>query len=251
MQERYVSITTHDGRMDTFIVSPDSTKPAPAVVMYQNIGGLSERLIAMARRVAANGYHCAVPDLYYRLGKIVFDTDSTNEHVLAMRRIAGASLVNAKIMDDTRALLDFLATERAIRQDGMGTIGYCQGGRCSALAAAFFPDRFKAAAALYGTRLITDAPDSPHLVFDRMQGEIYFGFAERDQHNPPPTIERVKEVLKRCSVRSQVEVHPGAEHGFAIPDQRFYHKDASERAWDHIFAMFARQIPLEGSGHSG
>jgi len=243
MQERYVSIATPDGRMDTFIACPDSGTPAPAVVMYQNIGGLSERLLTMARRVAANGYYCAVPDLYYRLGKIVFDTDSTDEHVLALRRIAGASLANAKVMDDTRALLDFMAKERAVRQDGMGTIGYCQGGRFCALAAAFFPDRFKAAAALYGTRLVTDAPDSPHLVLDRIRGEIYFGFAEHDPLSPPSTIEKIREVMKHCRAKSIVEVHPGTEHGFAIPDQRFYNREASERAWTRIFAMLAPRAP--------
>jgi carboxymethylenebutenolidase len=68
MKERFVNVTTADGGMPVCIAEPAGTGPFPAVVMYQNVGGLSQVLIELARRVAANGYYCALPDLYYRLG---------------------------------------------------------------------------------------------------------------------------------------------------------------------------------------
>ena len=93
MQERHVHVTTPDGQMETFIVHPDGTGPFPAVVMFQNVGGLSEILRGMARRVAAAGYYCAVPSLYYRLGTIVIDPDSKDEKILGLRKIASGSLI--------------------------------------------------------------------------------------------------------------------------------------------------------------
>ena len=75
MRERNDFVETPDGRMEAFIAHPDGPGPFTSIVMYQNVGGLSDLMRAMARRVAAQGYYCAVPDLYYRLGKIVIDAD--------------------------------------------------------------------------------------------------------------------------------------------------------------------------------
>ena len=122
MQERSEFIDTADGRMEAFIASPDGPGPFSAVVMYQNVGGLSDLMRVMARRVAAQGYYCVVPDLYYRLGKIVIDADSKSEPVLAVRKAVISSLNNGIVMADTRALLDFMvspALAQIKRRNGM------------------------------------------------------------------------------------------------------------------------------------
>ncbi len=229
--------------METFIVHPDGAGPFPTIVMFQNVGGLSDILRGMARRVAQEGYYCAVPSLYYRLGTIVIDPDSKDEKVLALRKIASGSLVNGKVVEDTRALLEFVAQDGAARPGPKGTVGYCQGGRFSVLAAGHFPDEFKAAASLFGTQLITQKDDSPHLLLKKLQGEIYFGFAEHDHSAPPETVEQIRAGLEQCAVRSLVEVHPGTEHGYAFPGRVVYHKEASELSWQRIFDMYKRQIP--------
>ena len=54
--ERHIAIPTDDGTMETFIVHPDGDGPFPAVVMYQNVRGLSEQLrevLAMTRSLPA------------------------------------------------------------------------------------------------------------------------------------------------------------------------------------------------------
>ena len=38
------------------------------------------------------------------------------------------------------------------------------------------------------------------------------------------------------------EVHPGAEHGYALPDRDIHDKRAANRDWELIFAMFRRQL---------
>ena len=42
-----------------------------------------------------------------------------------------------------------------------------------------FPERFKATASLFGTRLITDDEGSVHHYVPTMQGEVYRGLAEQ------------------------------------------------------------------------
>ena len=244
MAERHVHVETADGRMQTFIAHPHGKGPFPGIVMYQNVGGLSDILRGMARRAAQAGYYCAVPELYYRLGTIVIDPDSHDELIMGLRRIASGSMRNDKVMEDTRSLLDYMDKDPLVKSGPKGTIGYCMGGRFSVYAAGTFPETFKATVSLFGTRLITDAPDSPHLKLAKIQGEVYCGFAEHDPSMPLPMVEKFKQLLEeQCKAKFQVEVHPGTEHGYAFPGRRVYHKEASERSWERTFAMFKRQIP--------
>lgn len=245
MQEQHVQVATPAGPMETCIVHPNGRGSFPAVILYQNVGGLSEMLCNMGRRVASMGYYCALPDLYHRLGKVVIDPDSHDEHVLAVRRAASGSMTHAQVIEDTAALLAFLDTEQAVQAGPMGCIGYCMGGRFVIVVAGTFPERFKATASLFGTRLITDDEDSAHHYVSKMRGEVYCGFAEHDPSAPLPMVEEFTKLLERCAVTSLAEVHPGTLHGYAFPGRTVYHKAASERSWARIAAMFERQLPTQ------
>lgn len=242
MQERNIVVETEDGKMDAFIVHPDTPGPFATVVMYQNVSGLSDSMRGMARRVAAEGYYCAVPDLYYRLGKIVIDADSEDSRMQEIRKVAIQSLENRAVMADTRALLDAMAADPLARPRPGGVVGYCMGGRYSLLAAAHFPDVFKACASLFGTGLMTDAPDSPHRLVPRIQGEVYCGFAEHDSLAPPQVVAQIEAGLRQGAATCVVETHPGTTHGYAFPGRPCYQKEAAEKSWQRIFEMFRRQL---------
>ena len=68
MIESNVIIQTADGQMDTFVCHPKEGGPHPAVVMYMDAPGIRDELRDMARRIAADGYFVALPNLYYRIG---------------------------------------------------------------------------------------------------------------------------------------------------------------------------------------
>src|SRR3954470_24291836 len=114
--DRMASVQTSGGKMDLFVAHPAGTGPYPVVVMYHNVGGLSPLLMALARRVASNGYYCAMPDLYYRLGKIIIDPDNKDPHVLAVRKAVIDSLSDAGVMADTRDLLNLIEGDPAARK---------------------------------------------------------------------------------------------------------------------------------------
>ena len=96
---------------------------------------------------------------------------------------------------------------------------------------------------MHGTRLVTEGSDSAHLAARNAQGELYCGFAEKDAFAPMSTIVAVAEALKDGPMKYRYEIHPGAEHGSALPDRDIHDKRAANRDWELIFAMFARQIP--------
>ena len=124
----------------------------------------------------------------------------------------------------------------------MGAVGYCMSGQFAINAAATFPDRLAAAASMYGTYLVTDKPDSPHLAARKSRAELYFGCAETDRWAPMELVENLKASLAADKIDAEVEIYPGVEHGFAFPQRPAYDKDAAERHWERLSALYRRRL---------
>ena len=115
-------------------------------------------------------------------------------------------------------------------------------GRYITTAAAHYPTQIKAAASLYGVGIVTDKEDSPHLLLDKIQGELYYGFAERDQHVPDHVIPDLRKALKKAKVKSRVEVFDGTDHGFCFPERAIYAPEASEASWARLLDLWERNL---------
>jgi carboxymethylenebutenolidase len=153
-------------------------------------------------------------------------------------------LTDPMAMDDTQALLGFLDGGEPVRRAPMGCIGWCLGGRLVVRAGARFPERFAAMASLHPTTMVTGEADSAHRLLSTLRGEIYFGLAELDRHSQPDTIAALRASLESAPVRSHIEVHRGIDHGYALPDRDIFDKQAANRDWERIFAMFRRRLQL-------
>jgi carboxymethylenebutenolidase len=252
MRERFAEISTSDGRMDAFVIHPEEGGPFPAVIVLMDIWGLREELFDIARRIATVGYHCTVPNFWYRRGKVRFEFRDANGRMRSLNTLPQATqdeihanmkqVTDRMIMADIGAVLSFLDGEPA-KKGPKGTVGYCLGGRLSLAAAAEYPEHFRASASMHGTSLVSDAPDSPHRFVENMRGEIYCGFGERDPYAPPSTRETLAKLFAGCAdVTYRHIVHAGAEHGYALPDRDIFDKASYNRDWEHIFAMFRREL---------
>ena len=105
-----------------------------------------------------------------------------------------------------------------------------------------YPDRIACAASVYGARLMTDLPDSAHLLTDRIQGEMYFACAEHDHYISNQTLGIIEGLMKQFGTRGSIEYYPESEHGFAFPQRRAFHKASAERHWERLFELFARNL---------
>ena len=163
------------------------------------------------------------------------------EQADALRR-HGMALSNAMVDEDVGALLKYFAHE-PVSQGPVGSVGFCMGGRHAMYVGGTRPERMQATASLHGTQLVGDKPDSPHLMADRFRGEIYCGFAEFDPHAPPQVVTALENLLSgRANVKYRSVVHPGARHGYSIPDRDIYDHAAAEKDWAEIFAMYERVL---------
>lgn len=241
MIERELDIPTADGAMNSFVVHPEEGGPHPVVLFYMDAPGKREELHDMARRIAAVGYFVVLPNLYYRKTR-EFSMVRTEEGMARMFAMMG-HLSNRLIVEDTRALLDFVDTQQQADASRIGALGYCMSGSFVLAAAAHYPDRLRCAASIYGTKLVTDSEDSPHRLLERVRGEIYLACAETDSYVPRSMVDAFEAAAKKAGARCRIEWYPGTQHGFAFPQRAgIYDKPSAERHWERLFALFERNL---------
>jgi carboxymethylenebutenolidase len=244
MIDQQIEIPTRDGHITTFITHPERGGPHPVILFYMDAPAIREELRDMARRLGTSGYYVMLPNLYYRAGVMELGPVPPDPEAPERKRMFAlmASLDIAMVMADTTALLGFADSQAAAQSDVVGTVGYCMSGRYAINAATHFPGRVRAAASIYGTQLATDQPDSPHLAGAKTKAELYFGCAETDIYAPVETIETLTAAMRQEGANAEVEIYPGTHHGFAFPKRPVYHRDAAERHWERLLALYRRNL---------
>ena len=242
MIDQQIDIATKDGKTTTFITHPERGGPFPVIIFYMDAPAIREELRDMARRLGTSGYYVMLPNMYYRSGVMEIGPIPPDPDAPERKRMFGFmnSIDIPMVMEDTKALLAYAETQAAANTKIVGTLGYCMSGRYAVNAATHFPDRVKAAASVYGTHLATDQPDSPHLAASKTKAELYFACAETDIYAPQEIIDKVK--LAMQGTKNEVEIYPGTHHGFAFPKRPVYHRDAAERHWERLLALYRRNL---------
>ena len=234
------TVTTADGTCPVHLFTPEGSGPWPGVVMFPDAGGARETFYQMAAKLAGYGYTVLLPDVYYRRGNwapfdmaTVFDDEKERDRLMFMI----GRLTPDKITSDATAFFDYLAARPEVSGERFGVCGYCMGGRISVMVAGRLPDRVAAVASFHGGGLVTDTPDSPHLLADRMTATVYVGGAENDASFTADHAEQLDKALTAAGVRHTIEWYQAA-HGFAVPDNPPYDAAADERHWTAMTATF-------------
>jgi carboxymethylenebutenolidase len=245
MIEHTTDIGTQDGAMETFICHPERNGPYPAVFLLMDAPGVREELRDMARRLASVGYYVVLPNLYYRAGRdtlfgpdVLQDGSAERERMRAVR----TRMTIPPVMDDVAAMLDFVGREQEVKPGSVGCHGYCMSGPYALAAAARFPERVAAAASFYGTWLVSDAEESPHLSLGKARGELYIACAEHDELAPLPMVDELRRLFAASGATGEIELYPGVHHGFAFPQRWCYDRPAAERHWERLIALYRRRL---------
>jgi carboxymethylenebutenolidase len=145
---------------------------------------------------------------------------------------------------DAAAYIAFLdAREEVDRSRKIGTQGYCMGGTLVVRTAAHLPQRIGAGASFHAGGLVTDKPDSPHLLAPKIKARMYFGIASNDDSRQPDAKDKLKEAFAAARVSAEIEVY-SALHGWCIRDMpvregvAIYNKPEAERAWGKLVALY-------------
>ena len=229
-----VDVQTEDGVAQAHLATPRGG-PYPAVLLYMDAFGLRPQIERMADRLASEGYVALAPNVFYR----DHDADLGTSDFAVLREYMKALTPDA-VERDARAYLDFLSARDDVADGPVGVTGYCMGGRLALLTAGRLPERVAAAASFHGGNLASDAPESPHLLADRIRAEVYVAHADQDRSMPPEQMERLEAALE--GVTHRAELYEGARHGFTMSDLEVYDEQADERHWRELLGLLARTI---------
>jgi carboxymethylenebutenolidase len=113
--------------------------------------------------------------------------------------------------------------------------------------AAAVPQRVGAGASFHGGGLVTDKPDSPHLLAPRIKARMYFGIASSDDQRQPDAKDELREAIAMAGVPAEIEVYP-AKHGWCVPDMPvdngapIYNMREAERAWKKLVELYKTSL---------
>jgi carboxymethylenebutenolidase len=245
-----VAITTPDGVCDAALVHVKQGA-SPAVILFTDVFGLRPVMRSMAKRLAAGGYTVLVPNPFYRTTKapgLSTDIDFNNAADRAKIDVLRAPLTADAVMRDAVAYVKFLDAQTSVNPKApMGVFGYCMGGPMTLQAAAALPSRIGAGASFHGGGLVTDKPDSPHLLVPKIKAQYYFGIAMNDDQRQPDAKTQLKQAFQAAKLPAKIEVYDGCLHGWCIKDMPMttgkppiYNEAQAERAWGELVGLFKR-----------
>jgi carboxymethylenebutenolidase len=241
IEEAEVDIKTTDGTADAYFVHPGEGTH-PGVLMWPDIFGLRPGFRQMGRRLAEAGYAVLVPNPFYRTKRAPTAPENPDFNDAptrtALMSLAG-SLTPATTVTDAKAFVAWLDSQPSVdRKRKMGTMGYCMTGPFTMRAAAALPERIGAGASFHGGGLVTDKPDSPHLLISKIRAQYLFAIAENDDQRQPEAKNVLREAFASAKVPAEIEVYAGTLHGWCPPDSRVYNDEQAEKAWSRMLALF-------------
>jgi carboxymethylenebutenolidase len=248
--EKDVEVRTADGVCDAAFFHP-AAGTHPGVLIWTDIFGLRPAFRTMGRRLASQGYTVLVPNPFYRTARapVVVDASSFNFDDPAQRAKAEQWTQSIRapgaIERDADAHVAFLDAQPEVSTaHKLGTHGYCMGGPLVFKTAAQVSGRIGAAATFHGGGLVTDKPDSPHLLAPRIKARMYLAIAASDDAKQPDAKDKLRQAFAAAHVAAQIEVYAGTIHGWCVPDmprhdgKPIYNRADAERAWGKLLELY-------------
>ena len=242
VEEKDVSIKTPDGTADAALFTPRKAGHFPAVLMWPDIMGLRPVFRDMGRRLAGEGYVVLVPNPFYRSkrapvmeGAIDFNNPATRQVLFGYRN----AMSDEGIAKDSAAYLSFLdAQPKTDKARKAGVQGYCMGGALAFMTAGAVPTRIGAVASFHGGNgLVTNKPDSPHLLIPKTNARFLVLQAQNDDAQQPQVKDELKKAFAQAHRQAIVEVYP-ANHGWCVPGGQAYNHVQAERAWAGLLQLY-------------
>jgi carboxymethylenebutenolidase len=249
--ETTVDIKTPDGTCDAAFIHPP-TGSHPGVIIWPDAFGLRPSLREMGRRLAGSGYSVLVVNPFYRVAKAPIFEDASNFNFgdppqrAKLTPLMGSIGADGAVEKDAPAFVAWLDSQKEVdRTKKIGTQGYCMGGPLVMRTAASVPTRIGAGGSFHGGGLVTNAPNSPHLLAPKIKAKMYFGVAANDDAQQPDAKTKLKEAFEAVKNPAEIEVYSQSQHGWCISDmpkpaggQPIYNKADADRAWAKLLALY-------------
>jgi carboxymethylenebutenolidase len=218
-----VSYKSGDDTVTGLLYTPAGKGPFPALIVIHEYWGLNDWLKEQASKFADQSYVALAIDLYR--GKVADNPDLAHE---LMRGVP-----EDRASRDLRAAFDYLAAQPNVKNDRIGSIGWCMGGGYS-LRVAILEPTLAADVINYGP-LITDPAE-----LKKINAPILGSFGGQDRGITPDDVKKFQQALTQLGKKADIKIYPNAGHAFENPNNKQgYRPDDTADAWKRTLDFLA------------
>ncbi len=211
-----VTFPSGGGTAHGYLALPESGA-GPGLIVIQEWWGLTDHIVDVTNRFAAEGFVALAPDLYG--GRTTHDSDEAG-------KLMGELPVNGAATDLAGAV-EFLLGRDDVTSSAVGAVGFCMGGGFVLVLAAQQGDKVAAAVPFYGV-LKEDYPS-----FANLTAAVQGHFGAEDTMAPPDAVESLADRIQAESgTRPEFLQYP-AGHAFFNDENHMgtYDAEQAEIAW--------------------
>lgn len=189
----------------------------PGVIVIQEWWGLTDHIVDVTDRLAAEGFVALAPDLFG--GRTTHDADEAGELM--------SQLPVAKAARDLSGAVDFLLDHQAVTCGKVGAVGFCMGGGFVLMLAAQQGDRIGAAVPFYGVG------DGLPTRYDGLTAAVQGHYGEQDQMYPASAARELEQQIRTESGADVEFFYYPAGHAFHNEANLLgtYDPDSARLAW--------------------
>lgn len=245
-QVQMVTVEGESGRLDAYLVRPGDPGPRPAILVVQEVFGLTSDLRRICQRFAERGYVALAVDLYTGLAH-----PDPDRYDLAAGRAVMAGIPDRVILRNLHGGIDWLRRDAQVGAGApegprpVGAIGFCIGGAL-AMMLACSTGGLSAVVNCYGRVLypeLTDLkPRHPLDYVERLGCPLLGIFGQEDDLITPQHLDMLRQALKGAEKEFEMIVYPRAGHAFLNEDRPTFRPDAAREAWAAIDAFLDRHL---------
>jgi len=218
-----VTLNAEDGhKLAAYRAAPSGT-PRGALVVVQEIFGVTSHIKKVCDGFAADGYVALAPALFDRV-EPGYATGYTQEDVERGRNVRQKLGWDPMVMDMRAAVAELKKTGQKV-----GVVGYCMGGSVAWLAATRIPG-VSAAVGYYGGAVAEFANEPPRC-------PVLLHFGETDASIPREHWDKVREAQPTVPMH----IYP-AGHGFNCEARASYHEPSARLARERTIEFLRRNM---------
>ncbi len=218
----------HNGvdTIDGYIARPKGEGVYPAVIVIAGNVITEEYIPNTCAALALGGFVGLAPNIFHTLPE---SAKTPEERLKAL-----ADHTDDDVLLDIQAGVDYLRTQAFVKKGGVGSLGFCYGGRI---------------AMLHGARsreVDAVVPFHPAAVtaqeIARLKSPVQVHSGTADRAVPLSRLRELERILKAQSTRNEFHFYEGADHGFLAYTRPQYNPDAAKLSWTRTMQFLRKSL---------
>jgi carboxymethylenebutenolidase len=227
-----IAIRTRDGGTMSCYMAKANKESAPAIIVIQEIFGVTKFLKSSADWLAAQGFHAVVPDLFWRLEPDLELNDRDPEQKQKAFKLFG-EFNQSQGIEDLKDVVSHLKTDKAV-SGKVGCVGYCLGGLMAYLMAC--RSEVQTSVSYYGVGIDEHLSEA-----DNIKAPTMLHIAGKDAFVPAEKLQKIKNVLDPNPLAT-IHVYPEMDHAFCRVGGEHYDKETADTANTRTLQFFAENL---------